>query len=174
MSRARHGPYAAREKILHPAAEEKLFRDGDKEEGEDPPQENMPDRRHVGVEMEEAEEQSEGGANGSVRGQPEQANAEVAQPKPEVETNLAELPDGEKAINARIQQQDLIEDGKTRSPCRLEPAQVHGQPEDAKDKEVAPLSLLLRVGHACAVQQQADDYGQQRVEGKPRPSEKAA
>jgi hypothetical protein len=43
------------EKILHPATEKELFRDGDKEEGEDPTQDNTPCRRHVGVEMEEAE-----------------------------------------------------------------------------------------------------------------------
>jgi hypothetical protein len=54
--------------------------------------------------MEKAEEQSEGDGNGSIQGQPEQANAEVAQAKTEVETNLAQLPDGEKAIDPRIEQ----------------------------------------------------------------------
>jgi hypothetical protein len=103
---------------LHPATEEKLFRDSDKEEGEDPPQENMPKRRHVGVEMEKAEEQSEGDGNGSVHRQPEQANAEVTQAKAEVETNLAQLPDGEKAIDACIEQQDFIEDGETLSTAK--------------------------------------------------------
>jgi hypothetical protein len=51
-----HRPNTARQKILHPSAEEKLFGNGDKEESEDPSQESMPDRRHVGMEMEEAEE----------------------------------------------------------------------------------------------------------------------
>ena len=123
--------------------------------------------------MEKAEQQSEGDGNGSVHGQPEQANAEVAQAKAEVETNLAQLPDGEKAIDACIEQQNFIEDGETRSPCRLKPAQVHGQAEDAKDEEVAPFTSLLRVRQACAVEQQADENGQQRVEGKPCPAEKA-
>ena len=161
------------EKILHPSAKEKLFRNGNKEEGEDPSQENMPKRRHMGVEMEEPEEQPEGNSDGSVHGQPEQANAEVTQTKAEVETNLAQLPDGEKAIDARIEQQNFIENGETRSPGRFKPAQVHGQTEDAKDEEVAPFSSLLRVAQACAVEQQADEDGEQRVEGKPCPSEKA-
>ena len=158
---------------MHPATEEKLFRDGDKEEGEDPPQENMPKRRHMGVEMEKAEEQSEGDGNGSVHGQPEQANAEVAQAKAEVETNLAQLPDGEKPIDACIEQQDFIEDGETRSPCRLKPAQVHSESEDAKDEVVAPLSSLLRVRQTCAVEQQADENRQQGVEGESTPAEEA-
>jgi hypothetical protein len=99
-----YGPNAPLEKILHPAAKKKLFRDGNKEECEDPPEKNMPGRRHVGVEMKEAEEQPEGDGNGSVRRQPKQANAEVAQAKTEVETNLAQLPDGEKAIHPCIEQ----------------------------------------------------------------------
>ena len=103
----------------------------------------------------------------------EQANAEVAQAKAEVEANLAQLPDREKAIDACVEQQDFIEDGEARSPCRLKPAQVHSEAEEAEDKEVAPLSLLFRICQACAVEQQADEHGQQRVEGKPCPTEKA-
>ena len=123
--------------------------------------------------MQEAEEQPEGDGNGSVCRQPEQANAEVAQAKAEVETNLAQLTDREKAVDACIEQQDFIEDGEARSPCRLKPAQVNGQAEDGKDKEVPPLSSLFRVRQACAVEQQADENRQQRVEGKPGPAEKA-
>ena len=66
--------------------------------------------------------QSEDDADGSVCGQREQANAEVAQAQTEVEANLAQLPDGEKAIDACIEQQNFVEDGETRTPCRLKPA----------------------------------------------------
>ena len=44
------------EKILHPATKEKLFRHGNKEEGEQPREQSAPDRRDEGMEMEKAEE----------------------------------------------------------------------------------------------------------------------
>jgi hypothetical protein len=73
---------------------------------------------------------------------------------------MAQLADREKAIDARIQQQDFIEDGETRAPCGLKPAQVHRQAEKDQDEKVAPLSLLFRVSHACAIEQKADENRQ--------------
>ena len=72
--------------------------------------------------MEKAEEQSNGDSDGGIRGQRKHANADVMQAQTKVEANLAQLPDGKKTVDACIQQQHFIEDGKTRAPCRLEPA----------------------------------------------------
>jgi hypothetical protein len=44
---------AALQKVLHPAAKEKLLRDRDKEEGEDPTQHNVRQLRNISVEVEE-------------------------------------------------------------------------------------------------------------------------
>ncbi len=52
----------------------------------------------------------------------EQPNAKVAPAQTEVEPNLPQLPDTEKAIDAGIQQQHFIEDREPRAPCRLKPA----------------------------------------------------
>ena len=72
--------------------------------------------------MEEAERQSERYGNGSVDGKRQQTNADVSQAEPEVEANLLQLADREKAVDARIEQQDFIEDGEAGPPCGLKPA----------------------------------------------------
>ena len=54
-----------------------------------------------GVEMEEAEQQSDDDGNGSICGQREQPDAEVAQAQTEVEANLAQLPDARESHRCR-------------------------------------------------------------------------
>ena len=54
MSRARAGPNPPLKKILHPATKEKLFRHGNKEEGEQPCEHNTAARRDERVEMKKA------------------------------------------------------------------------------------------------------------------------
>jgi len=71
-------------------------------------------------------------------------NPDVAQAETEVEANLIQLADREKAVDARVEQQDFIEDGKTRPPRVLKPtARSTGETRKGKNEEVAPVSMLF-------------------------------
>ena len=69
MSKARVVPTLPLQEILHPATKEKLFRHGHKEEREHPREQGAPYRRDQGMEMEKAEEQSDGHSDGRIGGQ---------------------------------------------------------------------------------------------------------
>ena len=174
MSSPRAGPTRRSRKVLHPATKKKLFRHGNEKEGEQPREQNPADRGDKGVQMEEANEQSEPDSDRRVRGKGEQANAEIVQAQTQVEADISQLPDSKKTINTGVQEKDLIEDGEARAPRRLKPTQIDRETEYDKDQKVTPFSTLLRVGQACFVEQQTDAHRQQRVEGQPGPAEKAA
>lgn len=182
---------AALEKILEPAAEEELLRHGDEEEGETPGdgdgRDGGPDTpvieagergdRPEAVEMEEAEAEADGEGDGEVEGELAQAGGEVAQAEAEIEADAGERTQGEEAVEAEVEEQDLVEDDEMRGPGGLEPAEIDGEAEDGEDEEVLPAAALvgeIGIGFGGAAEEQGDGDGKQGVEGKPAPAEDAS
>jgi hypothetical protein len=68
---------ATLQKVLHPAAKEKLLRDGNKEKSEEPPQHNVRHRRNISVEVEKSKQQSKHNRNRSIKPKLSQANPQI-------------------------------------------------------------------------------------------------
>src|SRR6185437_365427 len=117
--------------------------------------------------MKEAEGEPQGNGDGRVEEELAPADAEVARAQAKVESHAAELADAEKGVETGVEQKDFIERSKTRRPRRLDPAEIDGEPENRKHEEVAPVGALVGVGATCAVEENRDDDGKQRIEGQP-------
>ena len=75
-----------------------------------------------GVEVEEAEREAEGYGDGGIDDELAQADGEVAWAEAEVEAYAVELADEEEAVDAGVDEDDLVEDGEVWGPCGFEPA----------------------------------------------------
>ena len=92
--------------------------------------------------MQKAQAEAEGESDGHVKGELAQAGGEVAWAQAEIEADALKRAQGEKAVEAEIEEKDLVEDGQMRRPGGLEPAQIDGKAEDDEDQEVRPRAAL--------------------------------
>ncbi len=96
--------------------------------------------------VQKAEAQAQNQGDRSVEGHLAQTDGDVAQAQAEVEAGSLKLADEDEAVDAGVEQQDLVEDGQVRRPRPLEPAQIDGESEDRQDQEVAPVAALGGLG----------------------------
>ena len=78
--------------------------------------------RPRGVEVQEAEREAEGYGDGGIDDELAEADGEVAWAEAEVEAYAVELADEEEAVDAGVDEDDLVEDGEVWGPCGFEPA----------------------------------------------------
>src|SRR6185312_1706459 len=149
----------------------KALGDGDEKEGEGEGFNGAPRIWQKAVEMEETEGESQRNGYGRVEEELAPADAQVARAQAKVESDSVELADAEKGVETGVEQKDFIERSKTRRPRRLEPAEIDGEAENREHEKVAPVGALVGVGATCAVEENRDDDGKQRIERQPAPFE---
>ena len=119
--------------------------------------------------MNESECQSESQNQRREKEQLAQPAFPVAPAEVEVEPGPAELADGQKAIQADVDQKQFIEGSQSRRPGCIEPAQVDGKAEQQQNNGVPPVAGLLWVGARCLLEQGRNHDRKRGVERKPAP-----
>jgi hypothetical protein len=74
----------------------------------------------------------------------------------EVISRATQAADGDEPIQSRIRQQQVVQPAQARGPSGVEPAQIYGQAQGEKNDRVAPVAVLLRVGHRRPRQEPRD------------------
>src|SRR6202012_1086305 len=111
--------------VLHPASEEELFRNRDEEEGEQPSQNCVRQRRDVAVEVQKSERQSQCCGDRGVEDQLATADPQIGEPQSQVKAGSLQPTNREKTVDACIQQENFVEHREMGWPCRLKPAEIH-------------------------------------------------
>jgi hypothetical protein len=124
----------ALEQVLHPAAEEELFRDCDEKEGEKKSCGELREMRPVRVKVQEAEAEAKYESDGDEEGALAQAGENVAETEAEIEAHAVELADIEDAVDAGVEEKDLVEDGEVWGPSGFEPAEIDSEVEGEEDE----------------------------------------
>ena len=94
--------------------------------------------------------------------------------KAQIEANVVELADEEESVDACVEQEDFVEDGKMGRPGMLEPAEIDGEPKVGEEQKIAPVAVLGGIDAAGLLHEDGDGDGQERVEGEPAPGEYSA
>jgi len=143
---------AALEQVLHPSTKEQLLGNRNEEKREDERSEGMQRLRPVGVEVQKAKPQPERNSDHSIEEKLAQSNADIAPFQSKVESHTIQLPRSEKSEDAGIEQKHFAECREAIGPCRLEPPQVHGQPQRGKNEKVTPVAASAGIGASCLIQ----------------------
>src|SRR5579862_5706672 len=139
-------PHAPFKQVLQPAAKKQFLRHGDKEESEDPRKRGAAGRGPAWMQMQKAETEAEGQRNRGIEGGFAQANAKVFEAQAEIEAGSRKLADEDEPVDARIEKNNFVEDGKMWRPRSLKPAQIDGKAQGAEDEKVAPVAALIGIG----------------------------
>jgi hypothetical protein len=148
------------EQILEPAAEEELFGDGDEEEREEEREGRGEKPVPLRVDVEEAQREAEEDGDGGVDCGLAETEFEISATDAEIEADTLELADGEEAVDAGVEQEDLAEDGEVWRPGGLEPAEIDGEADGGEDEEVAPVAVLGWVFLRGTIEEPGDGDGE--------------
>jgi hypothetical protein len=124
----------ALEQVLHPAAEEELFWDCDKKEGKKISCGELREVRPVRVKVQEPEAEAKYESDGDEEGALAQAGEDVAETEAEIEARAVELADVEDAVDAGVEEKDLVDDGEVWGPSGFEPAEIDSEADSEKDE----------------------------------------
>jgi hypothetical protein len=125
------------------------------------------------MEMQKAQAQAQRDRDRRIPPELAEAGGDVAQAQAQVEPHALELSHQDESIDARVQQQDLVENRQVRRPRRLKPAQIDRETQDRQHQKIAPVAALGGVGLPRLPLQPGDRNREQRVQREPIPAEPA-
>ena len=157
----------ALEQVLHPSTEENLFGERDSDKAENPRRRDQPGMADAAVQVEKTERESKRDGKGCVEEKFAESDANVPPAQAEVETDPAELADGQEAIQAGVEQGEFPQESKAMRPGRLEPAEIDGEAEREEDQVVEKMAVLFGVALRRKPEQGRDEHGYEEIDQQP-------